>query len=149
MNIITWIVQLYCFAISITAISSDGNNDDDVSSGAIAGAVVGIIFVILVIGCLILVLVWYNFIRKEDPNAPKQENEFDFSKSRSSSDTQSQEPLSKKTGNKTDSRVEERDSSGANIVTPDTIQLSNPLYANDNANNKADQQPTPLPETNM
>ena len=112
---------------------------------------VGVIFVILVIGCLILVLVWYNFIRKEDPNAPKQENEFDFSKSRSSSDTQSQEPLSKKTANnKTDSKVEERDSNGANIVpTSDTIQLSNPLFANDNANNKADQQQAPLPETNL
>ena len=130
---------------SITAASA---GDDDVSSGAIAGAVVGVIFVILVIGCLILVLVWYNFIRKEDPNAPKQENEFDFSKSRSSSDTQSQEPLSKKTANnKTDSKVEERDSNGATIVTPDTIQLSNPLYANDNTNNKADQ--PPLPETNL
>ena len=118
------------------------------SSGAIAGAVVGVIFVILVIGCLILVLVWYNFIRKEDPNAPKQENEFDFSKSRSSSDTQSQEPLSKKAANKTDSKVEERpDSNGANIMTPDTIQLSNPLFANDNTNNKADQ--PPLPETNL
>ena len=117
------------------------------SSGAIAGAVVGVIFVILVIGCLILVLVWYNFIRKEDPNAPKQQNEFDFSKSRSSSDTQSQEPLSKKiSNNKTDSKVEERDSSGANIVTPDTIQLSNPLYVNDN---KAEQPQPPPPETNL
>ena len=123
-----------------------GAGEDDVSSGAIAGAVVGVIFVILVIGCLILVLVWYNFIRKEDPNAPKQQNEFDFSKSRSSSDTQSQEPLSKKiSNNKTDSKVEaERDSSGANIVTPDTIQLSNPLYVNDN---KAEQ--PPAPETNL
>lgn len=119
------------------------------SSGAIAGAVVGVIFVVLVVGCLILVLIWYNFIRKEDPNAPKQENEFDFSKSRSSSDTQSQEPLSKKAaGAKSDGKVEERDSNGANIVTPDTIQLSNPLYVNDNANSKPDQQP-PLPETNL
>jgi len=96
---------------------------------------VGIIFVVLLIGCLILVLVWYNFIRKEDPNAPKGENEFDFSKSRSSSDNQSQEPLSKKGGgNKTDSKLEERDSNGATIVTPDTIHLNNPLY-NDNSNN--------------
>ncbi|XP_065904263.1 VWFA and cache domain-containing protein 1-like [Dysidea avara] len=112
---------------------SDGD-DDDVSSGAIAGAVVGIIFVVLLIGCLVLVLVWYNFIRKEDPNAPKAENEFDFSKSRSSSDNQSQEPLSKKGGIKTDSKIEERDSNGATIVTPDTIHLNNPLY-NDNSNN--------------
>jgi len=141
---------MYYISISITAGDSAGNDDDDdVSSGAIAGAVVGIIFVILVVGCLILVMVWYNFIRKEDPNAPKQENEFDFSKSRSSSDTQSQEPLSKKTNNKTDSKVEERDSNGAKIVTPDTIQLSNPLFANENANNKAEQQPTPLPETDL
>lgn len=95
---------------------------------------VGIIFVVLLIGCLILVLVWYNFIRKEDPNAPKGENEFDFSKSRSSSDNQSQEPLSKKGGSKTDSKLEERDSNGATIVTPDTIHLNNPLY-NDNSNN--------------
>ena len=96
-------------------------------------------------------LVWYNFIRKEDPNAPKQENEFDFSKSRSSSDTQSQEPLSKKAAaNKTDSRVEERDSNGANIVTPDTIQLSNPLYTNNTTNNnKTEQQPAPMPETDL
>ena len=132
-------------------ITAGAVNDDDVSSGAIAGAVVGVIFVILVIGCLILVLVWYNFIRKEDPNAPKQENEFDFSKSRSSSDTQSQEPLSKKAANKTDSRVEERDSNGANIVTPDTIQLSNPLYANNTtSNNKAEQPPpAPMPETDL
>lgn len=136
-------------------------DDDDVSSGAIAGAVVGVIFVMLVVGCLILVLVWYNFIRKEDPNAPKQENEFDFSKSRSSSDTQSQEPLSKKAANG-NNRAEERDSGGANLMTPDTIQLSNPLFANDNANNKSDQsnvateqnnekveQPSTLSETNL
>lgn len=134
----------------ITFITAGAIEDDDVSSGAIAGAVVGVIFVILVIGCLILVLVWYNFIRKEDPNAPKQENEFDFSKSRSSSDTQSQEPLSKKAANnKTDSKVEERDSNGANIVTPDTIQLSNPLITNNTTNNNTNAEKPPLPETNL
>jgi len=123
-------------------IVGSSDDDDDVSSGAIAGAVVGIIFVVLLIGCLILVLVWYNFIRKEDPNAPKGENEFDFSKSRSSSDNQSQEPLSKKGGgNKTDSKLEERDSNGATIVTPDTIHLNNPLFNNNSNNDNAKKSP--------
>ena len=61
---------VYCIAISIIAGGSDENDDDDVSSGAIAGAVVGIIFVILVIG-----FQQKSFqLRHTIPGTTKQEN---------------------------------------------------------------------------